>query len=124
MEPPKLGSSSSRGGYAEGWRLLTDAGIITGEVVLGTFLLLCSGIVHRRYRWRQERSWVLFDWHVVNDAPPKPYFKFGVRLGWGSKTNVRAPPSPQIWLPVFCAGISSVSCRMRTNRAELDIFVL
>ena len=61
------------------------AGIITGEVLLGTFLLLFSGTIHRRYRWRQERSWVLFDWDVVADPPPAKQRRSAFHFGWGSK---------------------------------------
>ena len=50
-------------------------GIVAGEIALGLLLLVISGIFHRRYRWRQERSWVLFDWDVVQEPKtPRQFF--------------------------------------------------
>ena len=61
------------------------AGIVAGEVLTGAFLLLLAGFIHRRYRWRSERSWVLFDWDVVADKAPPKTFSFAGRFGMGNK---------------------------------------
>lgn len=61
------------------------AGIVAGEVLTGAFLLLLAGFIHRRYRWRSERSWVLFDWDVVADKSPPKAFSFAGRFGMGTK---------------------------------------
>ena len=62
-----------------------NAGIVAGEVLMGAFLLLLAGFIHRRYRWRSERSWVLFDWDVVADKAPPKTFSFAGRFGIGHK---------------------------------------
>ena len=63
---------------------------MAAEVLTGVFLLLLAGFIHRRYRWRSERSWVLFDWDVVADKAPPKHFSFGGRF-LGSAKNVRTP---------------------------------
>ena len=55
---------------------------------MGAFLLMLAGVLHRRYRWKSERSWVLFDWDVVADkdkSPPRLNFNFVHRFGHSNK---------------------------------------
>ena len=77
-----------------GGLFLTDkwrAGIVAGEIALGLLLLVISGIFHRRYRWRQERSWVLFDWDVVQE-PKTPRQFFPRHLPHWLHMSVSLPP--------------------------------
>lgn len=81
MLPEKIAAASRRAtdlSYA-------PVGIVAGEVLMGAFLLLLAGFIHRRYRWRSERSWVLFDWDVVADKAPPKTFSFAGRFGIGHK---------------------------------------
>lgn len=101
-------------------------GILAGEVLLGAFLLLLAGIIHRRYRWRSERSWVLFDWDVVAEkTPPKP-FSFVSRFGLGPKHVSRLHLCVHEWAfeqLSYCYGRSWCCSLLRIEHSAANQFL-
>ena len=103
-------------------RSCLPAGIIAGEVLVGAFLLMLAGVLHRRYRWKSERSWVLFDWDVVADkdkSPPRINFNFVHRFGHGNK---HVSPISSTLLPPMSFQFSDKIRAMKPKSWRLIVF--